>query len=276
MNQQAKHNIPLLAILLAGFLCVYYPTLISLIRAWSFSDDYSHGFFIIPISIYLLWAKRDELREVPVRPSNCGGILVVGSLLLYILARLAGIATLASLSIIPLICGIVIYLFGFAIFKKCLFPLAFLVFMIPVPSQVYSSLTNSLQLIVSKVSVWAAGLLSIPLFREGNIIHLPDRTLQVVQACSGLRSLMMLLTLSAFIGYLTLKSNFLRTILLVTGVPVAILVNIIRVFIMIIAFHYFNYDLTTETTHTIFGIILFILALAIIASTKRALSIWDR
>ena len=148
--------------------------------------------------------------------------------------------------------------------------------MIPVPSQVYSSLTNSLQLIVSKVSVWAAGLLSIPLFREGNIIHLPDRTLQVVQACSGLRSLMMLLTLSAFIGYLTLKSNFLRTILLVTGVPVAILVNIIRIFIMIIAFHYFNYDLTTETTHTIFGIILFILALTIIAATKWALSIWDR
>ena len=276
MPQQTRYNIPLLTGLLASFLFTYYPTLLSLIQTWSSSDDYSHGFFIIPVSIYLLWTKRDELTETPVRPSNWGGILIVASLLLYILARLAGIATLASLSIVPLVFGIVIYLFGFSVFKKCLFPVAFLIFMVPVPSQIYSSLTNPLQLIVSKSSVWGASLLTIPLLREGNIIHLPDRTLQVVQACSGLRSLMMLLTLSALFGYLTLKSNFLRAILFITGVPAAIMVNIFRVFLMIIAFHYFNYDLTADTVHTVFGLVIFILALAIIAATKWTLSIWDR
>ena len=276
MPQQTRYNIPLLTGLLASFLFTYYPTLLSLIQTWSSSDDYSHGFFIIPVSIYLLWTKRDELTETPVRPSNWGGILIVASLLLYILARLAGIATLASLSIVPLVFGIVIYLFGFSVFKKCLFPVAFLIFMVPVPSQIYSSLTNPLQLIVSKSSVWGASLLTIPLLREGNIIHLPDRTLQVVQACSGLRSLMMLLTLSALFGYLTLKSNFLRAILFITGVPAAIMVNIFRVFLMILAFHYFNYDLTADPVHTVFGLVIFILALAIIAATKWTLSIWDR
>jgi exosortase len=124
--------------------------------------------------------------------------------------------------------------------------------------------------------VGISNLFGLPVYREGNVIHLPDRTLQVVQACSGLRSMISLLTLSAIFGYLTLKSNLLRTILFFSGIPAAILVNIIRVVLMVVAFYYFNYNLTTGTTHTIFGIIIFALALIFIAITKRVLSLWDK
>jgi len=175
-----------------------------------------------------------------------------------------------------LLAGAIIYLYGFLIFKELLFPLVFLLFMIPIPGQIYSSLTIPLQLFVSNVSVWLASTIGISIYREGNVIHLPDRTMQVVQACSGLRSMVSLLMLSAIFGYFTLRSNFLRAVLFVSGLPAAILVNIIRVLLLVTAFYYLNYDLTTGTIHTLFGMTIFILALIFIAIAQKVLSTWDK
>jgi len=275
-KQQRSIDIALLVLLVGSFGYAYYPVLKSLFNLWSTSDDYSHGFFIIPISIYIIWTKKEKLAQIPAVSSNWGGGLVVISLLMYLLAKFAGIQSLATFSIVPLLCSMVIYLFGIKMFVECLFPLAFLLFMLPIPSQFYSSLTNPLQLLVTNVTVWAATLCNIPVFQEGNVIHLPDRTLQVVEACSGLRSLITLLTLAAIFGYFSLKSNFLRIILFLTGVPAAIVVNIFRVFIMVIAFYYFDFDLTTGSIHTAFGMVIFVLAMLIVAGTKGVLSLWDR
>lgn len=118
--------------------------------------------------------------------------------------------------------------------------------------------------------------MGVPVYREGNVIHLPNRTMQVVQACSGLRSMISLLTLSAILGYFTLKSNLLRTVLFVSGVPAAIFVNIIRVLLLVAAFYYLNYDLTAGNIHTVFGMTIFILALLLIIIIKQVLSIWDK
>jgi exosortase len=172
--------------------------------------------------------------------------------------------------------GVVIYFYGFLMFKELLFPLFLLLFMIPVPAQIYAKLTIPLQLFVSKTSTWLAAAFGLPIYREGNVIHLADRTFQVVRACSGLRSMIALLTLSAIFGYFTLRSNFLRTILFFSAIPAAILVNIIRVLLMVLAYHIFTYDLTKGTIHTVFGIIIFMLALAFIAIVQRVLSIWDK
>ena len=176
---------------------------------------------------------------------------------------------------VPVLAGLIIYFFGFQMFKELLFPLFLLLFMIPVPSQIYSTLTIPLQLFVSRVSAGIANLLGIPIYREGNVINLPEYTLQVVEACSGLRSMISLLTLSAIFAYMTLKSNLLRTLLFITGIPAAIAVNIFRVLLMIMAFYYFQYDLTQGSVHTVFGVVIFILALAIIAGMKGLLSFWD-
>ena len=272
-------NLPtlLLTIFLFGtFILAFFPVWKKLVLSWYSSDQYSHGFFIIPITLYIIWKKKDILVKTPIRPSWWGMALVVFSLLLYLFAHFAEILTLTSFSILLLLAGVIIYLYGFLIFKELLFPLVFLLFMIPIPSQIYSSLTIPLQLFVSKVSVWLGSTIGIPIYREGNVIHLPDRTMQVVQACSGLRSMISLLMLSAIIGYLTLKSNILRFVLFLSGIPAAIFVNIIRVCLMVFAFHYFNYDLTKDSVHTVFGIIIFCIALIIIALSKGVLSIWDK
>lgn len=277
-NTKAEFNSTsafLAAILIGSFLLAYFPVWKNLVAAWYSSDEYSHGFFIIPLCIYILWRKKDILAEIPVRPSSWGLGLVILSLLLYLLAHFAEIITVASFSMVLLVAGIIIYLYGFLMLKELLFPLFLLLFMIPIPAQIYSSLTIPLQLFVTKTSVWI-GALGIPIYREGNVIHLPDRTMQVVQACSGLRSMISLLMFSAIFGYLTLKSNSLRLTLFLTGIPTAIFVNIIRVSLMVLAFHYFNYDLTKDSVHTIFGVIIFFIALIIIAFTKGLLSIWDK
>lgn len=274
-NQTIFSNILLWGFLLGVFVFAYFPAWKSLILAWSRSDDYSHGFFIIPISLYIVWQKRDIISKIDPLPSNWGIGIIFLSLALYIFSYFAEITTLVSFSILPFVSGIVIYLYGFSVFNTLIFPIFFLVFMIPVPEQIYASLTIPLQLLVSQVSVFIATIIGMPIYRDGNVIHLPEQTLQVVQACSGLRSLMSLLTLSVVYGYFTLNSIVLRSTLFAFAVPVAIFVNIIRVFSMIIGFHYLNYDLTEGTVHTGFGMAIFFLALAITILIGKILSKWD-
>lgn len=263
------------AILLSLFILVYFPVLRNLVSAWNNSEEYSHGFLIVPISIYIIWAKKKKLSDIPVGSNAWGLMMTVFSLIVYIVSQLAGISTLSSLMMIVTISGMVLLLYGFKILIELVFPIFFLLLMIPIPAQIYSSATMPLQLFVSKVSTGLAFLFNVPLFREGNVIHLPERTLEVVQACSGLRSIVSLLTLSLVFGYFTLKSNLLRTILFFTGVPAAIFVNIIRVLLMVIAFYYFDYDLTKGSIHTVFGVVIFFLALLFIYIIQRVLSIWD-
>ena len=266
----------MLGILAVSFVIAYLPVLQQLVSVWNASEEYSHGFFIIPISVYIIWGKKASLATIPMKPSLWGGVLIFISILVYMLAHTAEILTLAPITMIFCLSGIVIFCFGFPLFKALSFPICFLFFMIPVPSQIYAALTVPLQLFVTKVSVGMGSILSIPIYREGNVIHIPDHTLQVVAACSGLRSMIALLTLSAIFGYITLKSNLLRVILFFSGVPVAIFVNIIRVFLMIVAFYYFNYDLAEGSVHTAFGMGIFVLALAIIVLIKGVLAVWEK
>ncbi len=262
--------------LLATLVLAYLPVLKGLVSVWKSSDDYSHGFLILPISLFILWQKKRALKKLPISPSWAGLVIAIVSLGLYVVARFAGIATLTSLSLIPVLSGMVIFLFGFRIFRECLFPIALLLFMIPVPGQIYAALTIPLQLFVTKVTAFLASPLGIPIYCEGNVIHLPNQTLQVVQACSGLRSIMTLLTLGAVFGYMTLKSNFLRGLLFCSGVPIAIAVNILRVLLMVVAFYYFQIDLAKGTTHTVFGVIIFAAAVVLFLVTRRILALWDR
>lgn len=269
-------KVPFLVAMLLSFILVYFPVWKGLVLAWYRSDDYSHGFFIIPVALYSLWQKRQELSRIPVQSSSLGLVLLIFSLVLYVLAFYAEIKTVASLAMVISLAGVVLFLYGSAIFREASFMLFFLLFMIPVPAQLYSAMTIPLQLAVSEISVWLSMLIGLPIFREGNLIHLPERTLEVVQACSGLRSLMTLLTLSVIISYFTLRSNWLRMLLLLSGVAAAIIVNIVRILIMIFSFYYFDIDLTQDTFHTILGIIVFTLAIALVLLVKGVLSFWDR
>ncbi len=262
--------------LLAGaFLFTFFPVLKDLWGSWYYSDEYSHGFFIIPIAIYICWQKKEHLRQISIINSRIGLLGFILSILLYIGAKFAGIATIASFAMIFCLIGLILFLYGWEMMKELIFPLFFLAFMIPVPDQIYSSLTIPLQLIVSKISVSMLSSMGLAILREGNVIYLPDRTLEVVQACSGLRSLMSLWTLSIVMGYFSLRKNIFRFTLFVSALPIAIVVNIIRVSILIIVSYYFQYDLAADSVHTIYGLFVFFIALATIFGFQKVMVIWD-
>jgi exosortase len=212
-----------LGLFVLAFIIVFFPTWQSLFNAWSSSDDYSHGFLIVPLSLYFVWQKKESLRTATIKPSWIAFPLVLITLSLYLVAQYAEIMTLASLSMILFLGASLFLLFGFQVLKICIFPLFLLFFMVPVPAQIYAAMTIPLQLFVTKVTVFIASSIGIPILREGNVISLPEHTLQVVQACSGLRSIMTLLTLGIVIAYFSLKSNLLRTILFLFAIPIAIL-----------------------------------------------------
>jgi exosortase len=195
---------------------------------------------------------------------------------MYLVAQVGEIRTLAAVSMISFLWGSVLFLFGYPIFKIALFPLLFLLFMVPVPAQIIASLTIPLQLLVTKSTVWMASMIGIPIYNEGNIISLPQGTFQVVQACGGLRSIMTMLTLGAVLSYFTLHSNVLRGILLLLAIPISIAVNIFRIFALISAFYFLTIDLSEGIAHTILGLAVFGAALGLFMLARKGLAQCER
>jgi exosortase len=264
------------AILLAGFVTAFSPVWKNLVQAWLSSDDNSHGLLIVPVVVFILWRKRERVAETPLCPHWAGLPVVVLSLLIYLFATFSEITTLASLSMVLFLLGAVIYAGGFPLLHEVAFPLFFLLLMIPVPAQIYSSLTIPLQLLVTQTSVWIASNLSVPIYSDGNVIHIPGRVVQVVQACSGLRSIMTLVTLGAIFGYFSLRSNPLRAALVAIAVPAAIVVNVIRIVILVVSLHHFGIDFARERYHTAFGMSIFLLSLVLMFSFEKGLSLWEK
>ncbi|HBG07896.1 MAG: exosortase A [Geobacteraceae bacterium GWC2_58_44] len=277
LKQSSSLRQTLFLIVFAGaFLGAYYPVLSSLVRAWAASDDYSHGFAIIPLALYFVWQKRPALLEQEFRGAWPGLLLAVLSLLCYVVAKKGEMQTAASVSMIFFIWGSVIYLLGYRVFRICLFPLLILFFMVPVPAQIIAALTIPLQVIVTKASVALASVIGIPIYREGNVINLPGGVFEVVQACSGLRSIMALLTLGAAVSYFTLRSNLLRLVLFFLAIPIALAVNIMRVFVLVSVFHFNKIDLSHGTPHTMLGLGVFVAALGLFVLSGKGLSLCER
>jgi exosortase len=271
-----ENKITILAVLVAAlFVLCFFPVFHDLVGKWANSDEYSHAFFIIPIILYMAWLKRECLFE------NQGGglfgfIFVALANVGYLVALQLEIPTIISITMVMSLVSILFYLAGVKILKELAIPILLLVMVIPIPNQLYSMITLPLQIKVSQISAQAIQLLGIPLFREGNVLSLPDKTFQVVEACSGLRSLISLTTLSLILGYFSLQKGWSKLILLAASLPAAFIVNIIRVSAMILAYHYFRLDLAEGTRHTIMGLVVFSISLILLFSTLRMLEHWER
>ncbi|MDW7646088.1 MAG: exosortase/archaeosortase family protein [Desulfuromonadales bacterium] len=260
----------------SGFILVYWPVLSGLWNTWMHSEDYSHGFLVVPVCLYIAFKKKERLLELLATDTKwVPGVVLVGfSLVLHVFSFWAGVFTLSALSLILTVTGLVLVFLGPQGGRTLCLPLSLLFFMVPFPAQIYTLLTHPLQLIVTKGAVFLASQTGIPLFREGNIIHLPEQTLQVVQACSGMRSILSLLFLAAIFGYFTLQKNSLRWILFMLGLPIAVAVNTLRIFGIILASYWFRIDLLTGVWHTFYGMVLFILSLGLLCLAQRLVSLW--
>ncbi len=249
-------------LLLAGVLVVLYaPVLKLLVRQWYIDADYSHGFLVPLLSLYLLWQRREKLREITRRPSPWGMLIVLLSIGLLFLGSLGAELFLARISILGTICGLIVYFCGGTLLRAMAFPLAFLLFAIPIPALIYNEIVFPLQFIASRFATSTLEMLNLfPIMREGNVLILPNMSLEVVEACSGIRSLMSLLALAAGYGYLAERSTAVRWLLFLAMVPLAIISNGTRVMITALMANYIGPRAAEGFMHEFSGWVIFVVA----------------
>src|SRR2546425_2122610 len=177
-------------------LWLYGPTLAHLIGQWWNDPNFSHGFFVPLFSGFVIWQERARLAQIPLRPASSGlGILAL-ALIVLVVGQLGAELFLARFSLLLLLTGLIVLFLGWNHLRALLFPLLFLVLMIPIPAIVFNQITFPLQLLASQVSSAILPWVGVPVLREGNVIILPSMMLEVAEACSGIRSLMSLATLA--------------------------------------------------------------------------------
>jgi exosortase len=264
-----------LAYLLIGALTLFnIPTLVIMIRAWADDPNYSHGFLILPIAIWLFWRKRHELT-LPAPPSVAGLVLFIIGCGGLILGTAAGELFSSRVSLVMMLSGIALNYLGWDNFRKVWFPFFFLLFMIPIPSTIYHSFTLPLQLFATKVTVGLLHLLGVTCVRKGNIIALPNYQLEVLEACSGLRSLVTLMALGALYGNLSMPGKVRPIVLFIATIPIAIVTNILRISITAIAAYAISTEVAEDFLHELSGLLVFGTAL-ILTLILGALLKWRR
>jgi exosortase len=210
-------------------LVCYAPIIRSLVGDWITDADMGHGFFVPVIAGFIIWQRREELFQTEIRPDWWGLVPVLWGMAQLMVGTLGVELFLSRTALIITLFGMVWLLCGLEILKKVFFPLALLCFMVPIPAIIYNRITFPLQLLASKLAADSLTLLGMPVLREGNILELPNRTLSVVEACSGIRSLLSLTFLSLVYGYFFEKRTWLRVVLLLATIPIAIIANGARV-----------------------------------------------
>ncbi len=265
LEPQSKNKLPWTGIAWFGLLLIacYAPVLKALVHQWDGDPDMGHGFFVPVIAGFLIWQRREELMAITPQPDWRGLLLVLWGGLQLVLATLGAELFSARMSFIITLVGVLWTLGGTFMLKKLAFPLFLLLFMVPIPAVIYSAATFKLQILASKLADDALTLLSIPVLREGNILELPNQKLSVVEACSGIRSLLSLTFLSLVYGYFFEKKTWIRVVLFISTIPIAIIANGSRVTITGIMTQV-KAELAEGFFHEAQGWVIFMVALAIL------------
>ena len=248
----------------------YAPILYRLALQWSDDPDMGHGFFVPLVVGMIVWQRREDLAATEIRPSWWGLLVILFGAAQMVLGTLGVELFTSRMAFVVTVIGTVWFLGGTALLKKLIFPLALLFLMIPIPAVVYNQLTFRLQLLASRLADGAIELLSIPVVREGNILELPSMHLQVVEACSGIRSLLTLTFLSLVYGYFFETRMWARVALFVSTIPIAIAANAMRITFTGILSQW-NPSLAEGFFHESTGWILFMISLGMLILFHRIL-----
>lgn len=249
-----------LAIPFALLLIIYLPTLADLIGDWWHDSNYSHGFLIPVVSAYLLWKKRDELKAIAASVDYLGLAIVAFGMLLFVFANGGAEYFTLRVSFVVSLFGLVYFLFGRRVIGKTWFELVFLIFMVPIPYVVYFAATFPMQLLASKITAGVLNFIGMGAVRQGNIIHIQGYSLEVAEACSGMRSVMALLALGALYAYTTQRRFAGKLILFLSTIPIAVVANVFRVFVTSLLAYTVTENVTHEPLHSIMGLSVFFVA----------------
>lgn len=232
----------------------------------------SHGLFVPFISVYLIYQQRDTIQGVSIEHSTMGLVLLLISIFLYFLGIVGGIEVLPRVSLVLTIIGILYYNLGRNLISKIYFPLLFLFFMIPVPVSLVSFISLPLKMIATKLSASILTAVGIPVLREGNMLYFVNASLEVAEACSGIRSLISYLMLGILFAY-TMDLSFAKKVILVAlTVPMAFFANLLRVTGTGFLAHFYGNKVAQGFLHEFSGMVTFALGLIMIVIISQLLS----
>jgi len=286
MNNLSLHRIwqPLLVAVAIVF--VYSSVLTKLGHFWWTDENYSHGLLVPFIIGYILWTEREHLARTPKHPALLwGGAAVVCALVTLWLGTAGAELFVQRSSLVLMLAGVVVYFWGFRILRFALVPLLLLLLAIPIPAIIFNKIAFPLQLFASRCAVWAMRQFDIPVLRDGNIIELlplnssTTKKLEVVEACSGIRSLMTLITLAVVFAYFTAPRDkdgsgsnwslsgwgFWRSVIIVvSAIPIAIITNALRVSGTGILARYYGTQVADGFFHSFSGWVVYVAAFLLV------------
>ncbi|HVT47342.1 MAG TPA: exosortase A [Vicinamibacterales bacterium] len=248
---------------------LYWPVITKLVHDWLHDDNYSHGILIVPLAAFFVWERRRRLAMTADAPRLWGLLVVVFGLVMLLAGQLGAELFLGRTSMLFVLAGAIVFLRGTPALKVLAFPLAFLLLMIPLPAIIFNQIAFPLQLLASRAGEAALSLSGIPVLREGNVIVLAHITLEVAEACSGIRALVSLLTLGIVYGYFTDDRVGVRTVIALATIPIAIVANAARVAGTGIAAQYFGERAAEGFFHTFSGWLVFVAAFAMLFVVGR-------
>jgi len=246
---------------LAGLLgLLYHHILLKMGMQWNDDPDYSHGFLVPALVSYFVWERWDRLKGGRLAPSLWGiGLLGLG-LLILVIGSVGAELYLQRSSLIIVLAGLVLLMLGPRALKTLLFPIAFIFFMIPLPAIVVNAVAFPLQLFAARTAEFCLFNFGIPVLREGNVIVLAGTTLEVAEACSGIRSLQALLALGTVYAYFSQRAMWKRWTLVLLSIPIAIAANAFRVSGTGVLANYWGSQAAEGFYHTFSGWLIFVVA----------------
>lgn len=267
-----KNDVIKLAVLGALVLIAYIPSLLWMYGRWMVKDTYySHGFLVPLISAFLIWHKRGILAKLKFKSSNWGWLFLAPSIAVYLISAILRINFSAAFTLIPTLAGIVLLFMGKEYLKQLLFPMLFIIFMIPLPEAAIVNISFQLKIFAAKLSTLIVNQIGIPAIREGSVIKTAHAYLMVEDPCSGIRSLIALIALGTLMAYLSHTTRIKKTIMFLSAAPIAVGANIVRIVVLTLASEIYGSKFAMGLFHDTMGFVVFIIAFLALSLLSKAL-----
>jgi exosortase D (VPLPA-CTERM-specific) len=248
--------------LLVGY--AFQETILDMIGRWNNQEEYGYGYIIPFITLFLIWQRKDQLAEMEFSASIWGLLLITFGGFLFFLGAVATTHTLSQYGLVVTILGTALALLGWKTFKIVMVPLAVLFFMVPLPPFIYQTLSAKLQLVSSQIGVDVIRLFGISVYLEGNVIDLGSYKLQVVEACSGLRYLFPLVSLSFIVAYIYKGAFWKKAVIFLSSIPITVFMNSFRIGVIGVLVEYGGPEQAEGFLHDFEGWIVFMACIAIL------------
>jgi len=242
-------------------LVAYIPTINWMIGRWGGKESYySHGFLIPLISLFVIWQRRDVLSKIKIAGNMMGLWIAAACLAVHIVSAALRVYFLSGFTLVPLIYGLGLFFFGKEMVRKLTFPILFLFTMVPLPLAAIGTLTVKLKLLATQLSVFVLNHIGFRCIQDGSLIRMPSSFIEVAAPCSGLRSIISLITLGLLFAYF-MKASFLKkTILFLSSIPIAIATNVMRITLVAIVNDLYGGKVAMGAFHDFTGFMVFVLA----------------